>query len=110
MLSNYHSARQFNADFIFLIHDLWGADGTQNASAPYPGDGGDWGSWDSYLDHVIADMRANQMTDGMIIDIWNEPDLSLFWNRDQDQYLQLWGRTYSRLRYGKTSYTTPASR
>jgi hypothetical protein len=47
------------------------------------------------------------MTDGMIIDIWNEPDLSLFWNRDQDQYLQLWGRTYSRLRYGKTSYTTP---
>lgn len=35
--------------FILLIHDLWGADGTQGSSAPYPGDNGDWSSWDNYL-------------------------------------------------------------
>lgn len=35
--------------FILLIHDLWGADGTQSSTAPYPGDNGDWSSWDNYL-------------------------------------------------------------
>jgi hypothetical protein len=37
-------------------------------------------------------------TEGLSIDIWNEPDLSYFWTRGQDQYLQMWGRTYHRLR------------
>ena len=92
-------ARQYNANFIFLIHDLWGADGTQNSSAPYPGDNGNWASWDSYLTHVISDMNANGMIAGVVVDIWNEPDLSYFWGtRSQTQYLQMWGRTYTRLR------------
>lgn len=38
------------------------------------------------------------MTSKLVIDIWNEPDLSAFWGRTQDQYLQLWGRTYYKLR------------
>ncbi|KAH1315105.1 hypothetical protein KXV58_007839 [Aspergillus fumigatus] len=97
-LSNYKTSRQHGAKFIFLIHDLWGADGTQNSSAPYPGDNGDWTSWDNYLTHLLGDIKANRMTDGLIIDIWNEPDLSFFWNRDQTQYLQMWGRTFHRLR------------
>ncbi|RHZ54011.1 glycoside hydrolase family 39 protein [Aspergillus thermomutatus] len=97
-LSNYKTARQHGAQFIFLIHDLWGADGTQNSSAPYPGDNGDWTSWDSYLTHLLSDIKSNGMADGLIIDIWNEPDLTYFWNRDQAQYLQMWGRTYHRLR------------
>lgn len=36
-LSNYRTVRQNGGTFIFLIHDLWGADGTQNSTAPYPG-------------------------------------------------------------------------
>ncbi|PKX96013.1 glycoside hydrolase family 39 protein [Aspergillus novofumigatus IBT 16806] len=75
-----------------------GADGTQNSSASYPGDNGDWTSWDNYLTHLLSDIKANGMTDGLIIDIWNEPDLTYFWNRDQTQYLQMWGRTFHRLR------------
>jgi len=44
-------------------------------------------------------MKANQMTTGMVVDIWNEPDLgTVFWGRSQDQYLQMWGRTYYRFR------------
>jgi hypothetical protein len=39
-LSNYKTVRQHGGQFIFLIHDLWGADGTQNSSAAYPGDNG----------------------------------------------------------------------
>jgi hypothetical protein len=97
-LSNYKTTREYNANFIFLIHDLWGADGTQNSSAPYPGDNGDWSSWDAYLTQWISDMNANGATAGLSVDIWNEPDLTGFWNRPQAQYLQMWGRTWHRLR------------
>ncbi|RDW59995.1 glycoside hydrolase-3 [Coleophoma crateriformis] len=98
-LSNYHTTRKYGASFIFLIHDLWGADGTQNSTAPYPGDDGDWTSWDDYLTQWISDMNANNATAGLSIDIWNEPDLSFFWGtRTQSQYLEMWGRTYPRLR------------
>jgi hypothetical protein len=97
-LSNYRTARQFNATFIFLIHDLWGADGTQPKDARYPGDQGNWSEWDKYLSRVIRDMKGNGMIDGVQIDIWNEPDLKAFWNRDTDQYLSMWGRTFYQLR------------
>ncbi|QSZ36634.1 hypothetical protein DSL72_006515 [Monilinia vaccinii-corymbosi] len=68
-LSNYHSTRKYGGKFIFLIHDLWGADGTQNSSAAYPGDNGNWASWDAYLDQFISDIKKNSATDGLSIDI-----------------------------------------
>ena len=43
-------------------------------------------------------MNANHATVGLSIDLWNEPDLTYFWNAPQAQYLQMWGRTYHRLR------------
>lgn len=44
-------------------------------------------------------MKANDATVALSVDIWNEPDLvGVFWNRPQAQYLQMWGRTYYRLR------------
>ena len=97
-LSNYKTSRKYNAPFIYLIHDLWGADGQQNSTSPYPGDNGDWTSWDAYLTQWIADMKANNALDGLSIDIWNEPDLTAFWRASQAQYLQMWGRTYHRFR------------
>lgn len=48
-LANYKTTIAHGGTFILLIHDLWGADGTQGSSAPYPGDNGDWSSWDNYL-------------------------------------------------------------
>ncbi|GME47614.1 putative glycoside hydrolase family 39 protein [Neofusicoccum parvum] len=98
-LSNYKTTRKHGGTFILLPHDVWGADGTQNSSAPYPGDNGDWKSYDAYLDRLISDLKANGMTTStLVFDIWNEPDLSAFWNRNQDQYLQVWGRTYYKIR------------
>lgn len=100
MLDNYVTTRQYGGTFIFLIHDLWGADGTQNSSAPYPGDNGNWASWDSYLTQVFADINAHSMATNLVIDIWNEPDLgTVFWGRTQEQYLEMWGRTYYKIRY-----------
>ena len=31
-------------------------------------------------------------------DIWNEPNISLFWNRAQSQYFDMWRRAYQRIR------------
>jgi hypothetical protein len=43
-------------------------------------------------------MNNDHATNGLSIDIWNEPDLTYFWNAPQAQYIQMWGRTYHRLR------------
>jgi len=80
--------------FVILPHDLWGADGYPISR--FPGDNGDWTDYDNFLTRLISDVRAAGIT--VEWDIWNEPNLSLFWNRSQAQYFELWRRTYQRLR------------
>ncbi|HEX6681258.1 MAG TPA: RICIN domain-containing protein [Candidatus Limnocylindrales bacterium] len=80
--------------FVILPHDLWGADGFPISR--FPGDNGSWTDYDNFLARLISDVRAA----GIAVqwDIWNEPNLSLFWNRPQAQFFELWRRTYQRLR------------
>jgi hypothetical protein len=80
--------------FILLPHDLWGADGYPITR--FPGDDGDWRDYDAFLTRLIGDIRAAGIT--VQWDIWNEPNITLFWNRPQAQYFELWRRTYQRLR------------
>jgi hypothetical protein len=81
-------------EFILLPHDLWGADGFPISR--FPGDNGDWTDYDNFLTRVISDVRAAGLT--VQWDIWNEPNITLFWNRPQAQYFELWRRTYQRIR------------
>jgi hypothetical protein len=80
--------------FVILPHDLWGADGY--AISRFPGDNGSWTDYDNFLTRLINDVRAAGIT--VQWDIWNEPNLGIFWNRSQAQYFELWRRTYQRLR------------
>ncbi|NUT37582.1 MAG: beta-xylosidase [Hamadaea sp.] len=80
--------------FIILPHDLWGADGYPISR--FPGDNGNWADYDAFLTRLIGDVRAAGIT--VQWDIWNEPNLNLFWNRPQSQFFELWRRTYQRLR------------
>ncbi|GAA0538327.1 hypothetical protein GCM10010172_19550 [Paractinoplanes ferrugineus] len=80
--------------FVLLPHDLWGADGANIAR--YPGDNGNWTDYNNFLTRVIADVKATGVP--VQWDIWNEPNISIFWNRPQSQYFELWRRTYQRLR------------
>lgn len=80
--------------FVLLNHDLWGADGA--AISRYPGDNGNWTDYDNFLTRLFADVRAAGLT--VEWDIWNEPNITLFWNRPQSQYLEMWRRTYQRIR------------
>jgi hypothetical protein len=80
--------------FILLPHDLWGADGYPISR--FPGDNGSWADYDAFLTRLITDVRAAGIT--VQWDIWNEPNITLFWNRPQAQYFELWRRTHQRLR------------
>ena len=96
-LSNYRTARALGADFILLPHDLWGADGLNQNNVKYPGDDGDWSDYEKFLDTLFADMKSNGMVDGVVYDIWNEPDGAGFWPRTWAQYLDLWSRTHNKI-------------
>jgi hypothetical protein len=80
--------------FVLLVHDLWGADGFPISR--FPGDNGDWTDYDNFLTRLTSDVRAAGLT--VQWDLWNEPNITLFWNRPQAQYFELWRRTYQRIR------------
>jgi hypothetical protein len=86
--------RSLGGEFILLVHDLWGADGYPISR--FPGDNGNWTDYDNFLTRLIDDVRATGVP--VQWDLWNEPNITLFWNRPQSQYLELWRRTYQRVR------------
>ncbi|MEU7750095.1 ricin-type beta-trefoil lectin domain protein [Nonomuraea sp. NPDC049158] len=86
--------RSLGGEFILLVHDLWGADGYPISR--FPGDNGDWTDYDNFLTRLINDVRATGAP--VQWDLWNEPNITLFWNRPQSQYFELWRRAYQRIR------------
>jgi hypothetical protein len=93
-LAQYRRTVALGGTFVILPHDIWGADGT---TAPtWPGANGDWTNFDNFYNQLISDVQANGMNPEW--DIWNEPDISLFWGASQAQYLEMWRRAYQRIR------------
>lgn len=96
-LSNYRTTRKYGGDFILLPHDLWGADGGLGGGL-YPGDDGDWSQMERFYEQLIGDIRANNMLEGLVFDIWNEPELDIFWGRSWEQYLEYYVRAHEIIR------------
>jgi hypothetical protein len=46
----------------------------------------------------MGDLEANNALEGLVWDIWNEPDISIFWRRSQQQWIDLYIRTHKLLR------------
>ncbi|MDR8411867.1 lectin [Nonomuraea sp. 3-1Str] len=86
--------RALGGEFVLLVHDLWGADGYPISR--FPGDNGDWTDYDAFLTRLIDDVRATGAP--VEWDLWNEPNITLFWNRPQSQYFAMWKRAYQRIR------------
>ena len=82
-------------EFILLPHDLWGADGVPDLPLP-----GRQRQLDRLrqLPHPAHQRRPGDRASPVQWDIWNEPNITLFWNRPQAQYFELWRRTYQRIR------------
>ena len=97
-LSNYLTTRKYGGDFILLPHDLWGADGGLGGGL-YPGDDGDWTEMEEFYDQLIKDLKENDMLEGLVIDLWNEPELDIFWSPPYEQYLDYYVRAHKIVRY-----------
>lgn len=82
-----------------MLPAAWGADGGQSEGFAYPGDDNNWTSWDEFLERTLDDVKKSDMIEGLVVDIWNEPDLSFFWNRSMEQWLELWTRSFKKIRY-----------
>ncbi|KAF5529495.1 glycoside hydrolase family 39 [Fusarium mexicanum] len=96
---NYKQTRKFGAQFIILPHDIWGIDYRDSVpSYQFPGDGGNWTSYDNFLNQLVRDLKSRNALDGLIWDIWNEPDIGGFWGRSIQQWVDLYIRTHKRLR------------
>ncbi|MFD5462590.1 RICIN domain-containing protein [Kitasatospora sp. NPDC127059] len=112
-LAQYKRTVSLGGTFVILPHDLWGADGTTNQA--FPGDNGNWTQFDDFVNQLISDVKANNMT--VEWDLWNEPDQNGFWSRPQSQYLQMWSRFHAAVRadlpgqliVGPSSATPPGS-
>ncbi|RBQ78512.1 hypothetical protein FVER14953_07702 [Fusarium verticillioides] len=109
-LSNYRTTRKYNADFILLPHDLWGADGGQGSNSPFPGDNGNWTEMELFWNQLVSDLKAHNMLEGLVIDVWNEPDIDIFWDRPWSQFLEYYNRATKLLRktLPKTLLSGPA--
>lgn len=94
--SDYDKAKSFGAGYILMPHDLWGTDQSDN-STHWPGDNGDWDDYYAFLDQLLSDVVELDMLD-MAWDIWNEPDVDIFWDRSVEQWVELYVRTHQHIR------------
>jgi hypothetical protein len=84
------SAAPYHAQYQVILSDIYGADGGQPSGTTYPCDNGNCSNWVSFIDSVVGALQSSGVK--VTYDIWNEPDISLFWTRgvDSTQYFQMW--------------------
>jgi len=94
----YSKAKATGATLLMLVHDIWGADAVCRVPR-WPGQGGDWTDYTSFMTQLINDAKANGMTGPDVRwELWNEPDYSGFWGGTQAQWLEMWKRGYQQIR------------
>jgi len=96
----YTKAKAIGATLLVLTHDIWGADAVCKVPR-WPGQGGDWTEYTTFVNQLITDAKAAGMTGADVRwELWNEPDYSGFWGGTQAQWLEMWKRGYQLLRAG----------
>jgi ricin-type beta-trefoil lectin protein len=81
-----------------ILSDLYGADGGQPANTMWPCDNGTCANYLSFIDSVVGALQASGLK--FAYDIWNEPDISVFWARGMNttQYFQMWDTGFREIR------------
>ena len=88
-----------HAQYQVLLSDLYGNDGGQPANTMYPCTNGDCSNWITFIDAVVGALQASGLP--FAYDIYNEPDISVFWPNasvNSTQYFQMWDSAYRELR------------
>ncbi|MFF7073287.1 RICIN domain-containing protein [Streptomyces pseudovenezuelae] len=88
----------YHAQYQVLVSDIYGANGGQPSSTRYPCDNGDCSNWIAFIDSTVGALQATGLP--FAYDIWNEPDISVFWTRgvNSAQYFQMWDTAYREIR------------
>ncbi|WP_306191804.1 RICIN domain-containing protein [Streptomyces sp. MK5] len=88
----------YHAQYQVLVSDIYGANGGQPANTTYPCDNGDCSNWVGFIDSTVGALQASGLT--FAYDIWNEPDISVFWTRgvNSAQYFRMWDTAYREIR------------
>ncbi|MGK3941453.1 RICIN domain-containing protein [Streptomyces caeruleatus] len=88
----------YHAQYQVLVSDIYGANGGQPSTTRYPCDNGDCSNWISFIDSTVGALQATGLP--FAYDIWNEPDISVFWTRgvNSAQYFQMWDTAYREIR------------
>jgi hypothetical protein len=88
----------YHAQYQAILSDIYGADGSQPSSTTYPCDNGNCSNWVSFIDSVVGALQASGLN--IAYDIWNEPDISIFWARGMNstQYFEMWDTAYREIR------------
>ncbi|MGQ4331141.1 RICIN domain-containing protein [Streptomyces hayashii] len=88
----------YHAQYQVLVSDIYGANGGQPSNTRYPCDNGDCANWVGFIDSTVGALQASGLT--FSYDIWNEPDISVFWTRgvNSAQYFQMWDTAYREIR------------
>ncbi|WP_199044586.1 RICIN domain-containing protein [Glycomyces salinus] len=92
------TAEPYEAQYQVILSDVYGAFGGQGSDTMYPCDNGDCSNWADFVSTVAATLRDTGMP--MSYDIWNEPDIEIFWTRgvNSDQYFQMWDTAVREIR------------
>lgn len=81
-----------------IVSDLWGSTGGAPASSQWPCNDADCSNWVQFIREAVGQLEASGIN--FSYDIWNEPDLSIFWapGVNTPQYFQMWDVGYQTLR------------
>ncbi len=81
-----------------IVSDLWGSTGGAPANSQWPCNNGDCTNWIQFIQQAVGQLEASGID--FAYDIWNEPDLGIFWapGVNTEQYFQMWDVGYQTLR------------
>jgi hypothetical protein len=98
--SLYERAKKLKARFMLLLFgeypDIY-LGGRLDKKGNWPGDNNKWESWDAYVLKVARQAKQQGYTD-VIWEVWNEPDLDIFWKRSFNQFLLTYEHTVKTIR------------
>jgi hypothetical protein len=92
------TAPPYQAQYQVILSDVYGAFGGQPANTMYPCDNGNCSNWATFVATVVGALRDTGLP--MSYDIWNEPDIDIFWTRgiNSPQYFQMWDTAVREIR------------
>ncbi|THV36432.1 RICIN domain-containing protein [Glycomyces buryatensis] len=92
------TAPPYEAQYQVILSDVYGAYGGQGSDTMYPCDNGDCSNWADFVAAIAGTLRDTGMP--MSYDIWNEPDIEIFWTRgvNSEQYFQMWDTAVREIR------------